>query len=105
MSIRVHFQDVTPSDRIRRECESSVESLQREFPETSKFEFTLTHEGGTHEAHVHVTGKDLEIASIGQGETPGESLMEALEKTRRQLRKRHDKITLAKRREGNRRAP
>ena len=104
MTLRVHFQDVPHSDQLRRECEACVEDLKQEFPETSKYEITLTHTGDTHEVHVHVTGKDLEVASSGQAETLAESVTNALEKTRRQLRKHHDKVIFGRRREGPRRS-
>ena len=104
MSVRVHFRDVPHSERIRRDCENSVNGLQEEFPETSKFEITLTHTGDTHETHVHVTGKDLEVAAIGQALTLQESVTEALEHTRKQLRKHHDKVIFGRRRNSNKRA-
>jgi ribosomal subunit interface protein len=104
VSVRVHFQDVRHSERLRRDCEESVNGLQQEFPETSKFEVTLTHTGDTHETHVHVTGKDLEIASSGQALTLEESMTDALEKIRKQLRKHRDKLIFGRRRNANKRS-
>jgi ribosome-associated translation inhibitor RaiA len=104
VSVRVHFQDVPHSERIRRECEDSINGMREEFPETSKFEITLRQTGDTHETHVHVTGKDLEIAASAQALTLPESVAEALEKTRRQLRKHHDKLIFGRRRNAHKRS-
>jgi ribosome-associated translation inhibitor RaiA len=81
-----------------------VNGLRDEFPETSKFEVTLRHNGDTHETHVHVTGKDLEVASSGHALTLEASVTEALEKTRRQLRKHRDKLIFGRRRDAQKRS-
>jgi ribosome-associated translation inhibitor RaiA len=104
VSVRVHFQDVPHSERLRLSCEESASDLQQEFPETSKFEITLTHTGDTHETHIHVTGKDLEVAASGQALTLEESMTDALEKTRRQLRKHRDKLIFGRRRDAQKRS-
>jgi ribosome-associated translation inhibitor RaiA len=104
VSVRVHFQDVPHSERVRRDCEESVSGLREEFPETSKFEITLTLAGDTHETHVHVTGKDLEVASSGQALTIEGSVTEALERARRQLRKHRDKLIFGRRRDAQKRS-
>lgn len=99
MSFRIHFQDLPPSAALRDECERWVSELESEFPETSKFEVTLTHAGAEHETHVHITGRDLELASSAKGRGQREAIEEAFERLRRQLRKRRDKQILGRRRE------
>jgi ribosomal subunit interface protein len=98
MSLRIHFRDVPHSDEIRRECEQWVDALGKEFPETSKYEVTVSHSKGEHETHVHVTGKDLELASVAQKRDLKDALTEGFERVRRQLRKHHDKKIYARRR-------
>jgi len=98
MNFRIHFHDVPHSDEIKQECERLVDSLQQEFPETSKFEVSLNHTGEEHETHMHVTGKDLEVAAKANGRELRDSIAEAFERLRRQLRKHHDKQIFARRR-------
>jgi ribosomal subunit interface protein len=105
LTFRIHFQDVDHDEEIREGCEASARDLQQQFPETAKYEFTLTHTGDVHEAHVHVTGKELAVASSAQAETLAESLTEALDKARRQLRKHHDKVIFERRRKAARTRP
>ncbi len=99
MSFRIHFQDVPHSDSIREECEATAGALRAEFPETSKVEVTLTHTGEDHSTHVHVTGKDLDLASRAESRELREALNEAFERVRKQLRKHHDKVIFGRRRE------
>jgi ribosomal subunit interface protein len=98
MSLRLNFHQIPPSDTLRTECEDRVRALQEEFPETTRFEVTVAHNGTEHEAHVHLTGKDVEFAAHARGQDVRASLEEALEKARRQLRKHHDKQIFARRR-------
>jgi ribosomal subunit interface protein len=98
MSLRLSFHRMPASDELRSECEERVRALQAEFPETTKFEVTLAHNGTEHETHVHLTGKDVELAAHARGHDVRVSLDEALEKARRQLRKHHDKQIFARRR-------
>jgi ribosomal subunit interface protein len=98
MSLRLNFHQIPTSDTLRTECEDRVRALQEEFPETTRFEVTVAHNGTEHEAHVHLTGKDVELAAHARGHDVRTSLEEALEKARRQLRKHHDKQIFARRR-------
>ena len=100
MSLHIHFHDLPHSDPIHRACEQWVDALQEEFPETSKYEVTLSHSRGEHEAHVHVTGKDLELASAAQHRDLKDAVTEGFERLRRQLRKKHDKRIFTRRRTG-----
>ncbi len=98
MSVRILFQDLAHENGIQRECERFVGELQEEFPETFKYEVTLTHSRGEHETHVHVTGKDLEVAAHATERELGEAVIEAFDRVRKQLRKHRDKRTGRKRR-------
>jgi len=98
MSFRIHFQDVPHSDAIRDECEQLASSLRDEFPETSKCEVTVTHAGDEKELHLHITGKDIDIAARAQARDLRETMTEAFERVRKQLRKHHDKQIFSRRR-------
>ncbi len=100
MSFRIHFHDDVPhSHRIREECERHSDELQKEFPEMYKCEVAISHSGDEHETHVHVRGKDVDVASHAKNREMQNSVIEAFDKTRKQLRKHHDKVIFAKRRE------
>ncbi len=98
MSFRIHFHDVPHSDSIRDECEQLAGALREEFPETSKCEVTVTHAGEQHELHLHVTGKDIDLVARAQARELRETVGEAFERVRRQLRKHHDKQIFSRRR-------
>ncbi len=101
MNFRIHFHDDVPhSHRIRAECERHSDELQAEFPETSRCEVAISHSGDEHETHVHIRGKDLDVASHGKDREMHESMIDAFDKVRKQLRKHHDKMIFAKRRDG-----
>ncbi len=102
MNFRIHFHGVSHDDDIKQSCQRLAESLKDEFPETSKFEVSLSHTGEEHETHMHVTGKELEIAATASGRELRDSIAEAFERVRRQLRKRHDKQIYTRRRDGQR---
>jgi ribosome-associated translation inhibitor RaiA len=92
MSFRIHFHHVKHSERLREECERLAGELQEEFPEALHCEVSLGEEGTEHEVLVHVTGKDLDVASRTQAPQLRDSVHDAFERVRRQLRTHHDKI-------------
>jgi ribosome-associated translation inhibitor RaiA len=98
MSFRIQFHDVPHSDAIRQECEDLASALLEEFPETSKCEVTVSHAGDEKELHLHVTGKDVDLAARAQARELRETVTEAFDRVRRQLRKHHDKQIFSRRR-------
>ena len=100
MSLRVHFQDVPKSDKARSECEALARGLEAEFPETGKFEVSISQSRDEYAAHLHVTGKDVSVNSNAQSRELLEALREAFDKAQRQLRRHHDKVIFGRRREG-----
>ncbi len=100
MSFRIHFQDVPHSDRVRSECQELTTGLLQEFPESSKYEVTISQSGSDYQTHLHVTGKDLSVNSKAKSKELRDTVVEAFEKAQRQLRKHHDKVIFSRRREG-----
>lgn len=98
MSFRMHFQEVPHSSYLRRKCVALSTDLQEEFPEIIRFEITHSHAGEERTTLVHVTGKQLDVASSANSRDPRESVNDAFDRVRRQLRKRHDKKVTRKRR-------
>lgn len=99
MSFRIHFHDLRSSESIRQECERLANNLRESFPETSKFEVRLSLNGELHETHIHVTGKDLEVASSAKHRELRDSVTDAFQRIQKQLRKRHDKQIFTRRRD------
>ena len=98
LSIHLDFRNLPHNDAVRIECEGLENSLREEFPETSKLTVTLKLENEVHEAHVHVTGKDIDFSSAAKNKALHEAVVEAFERVRRQLRKHHDKLIFSRRR-------
>ena len=98
MNFRLHFHGVSHDDEIKQSCQRLADSLKEEFPETSKCEVTLTHVGDENELHLHVTGKDIDLAARAQAREVRDTVSEAFDRVRRQLRKHHDKQIFSRRR-------
>ena len=105
MSFRIHFQDVEHEESVREEAERLTGQLQEEFPETAKFEVTVSLSGEEYSTHLHVTGKHISVNSSAESRELRETLAEAYEKAHRQLRKHHDKTIFGRRREGQKASP
>lgn len=98
MSLRLHFHDVPHSAELRSDAERHVSELQEEFPETSKFEVSFSHDRAEHQTHVHLTGKEGEFAAHAADADAKTSLEAAFTRLRRQLRRHHDKVVFERRR-------
>lgn len=103
MPFRMNFRDTQHSDVVQGECEGLAQGLRDEFPETTRVEVTVGHERDEYEAHVHVTGRDIDMAARAKNR---ESLVvaarEAFAKAHAQLRKHHEKHIFNPRRDGHR---
>jgi ribosome-associated translation inhibitor RaiA len=99
MTFQIRFQgDVPHSRRLAAECESICNQLQADFPETTKFEVSLSRERERYAAHVHVKGKHMSLTSRANHRSLGEAAHGAFAKTERQLRRQHDKRIFGRRR-------
>lgn len=100
MSFRMNFRDTPRSEVIHGECEALAQGVRDEFPQTSRIEVTVGHDRDEYEAHVHVTGKDIDLAASARSR---ESLViaarDAFHKAHSQLRKHHDKAIFKQRRD------
>jgi ribosomal subunit interface protein len=102
MNVQLHLEDLEHPDPIRDTCGQWATDLESEFPQTTRLEISVRSVGSSHETHVHVTGKDLEVAAHARENDVMASLHDAFEKARRQLRKHHDKQIFGRRRNSNR---
>ena len=101
MPFRMNFRDTPHSEVIQDECQALAQGVHDEFPETSRVEVTVGHGRDEYEAHVHVTGKAIDLAASAKSR---DSLMvaarDAFAKAHSQLRKHHDKAIFKQRRDG-----
>jgi ribosome-associated translation inhibitor RaiA len=106
MKLHVHLEDVANAssnpEAIRGACEGRAAEIEDEFPETTRVDVTVHRVGPEHETHVHINGKDLEVASRARNVDVLGSVTDAFEKARRQLRKRRDKQIFRGRRDTQR---
>jgi ribosome-associated translation inhibitor RaiA len=102
MSLLLQLEELPDAERVRSLCEERATQLRAEFPETTRVEVKVQRAGPEHETHIHVTGRELEVASRARGTDPLGSVHDAFEKARRQLRKHHDKRIYARRRDAHR---
>jgi ribosome-associated translation inhibitor RaiA len=102
MPFKMSFGNVEHSDAVHSECESLAGELRDEFPETTRVEVTLAHERDEYEAHVHVTGKEIDLAGRAKHrDSPSLAAREAFARAHAQLRKHHDKTIFKHRRDGH----
>jgi diphthamide synthase subunit DPH2 len=98
----MNFRDTPHSEVVQSECEGLAQGLREEFPETTRVEVTLGHDRGEYEAHVHVTGRDIDLAGSSKSR---DSLVvaarDAFHRAHAQLRKHHDKAIFKPRRDGH----
>ena len=92
MSFQIRFHDTPHSDGLKQECEDLATELREEFQDTSKIQLSLNRSGEDYEAHVHVTGKGIDIAATSQNRAMRDAAVEALDRARKQLRKHQDKL-------------
>ncbi|HXX48412.1 MAG TPA: HPF/RaiA family ribosome-associated protein [Myxococcota bacterium] len=102
MPFKLSFKDMPHAEDVQRECESLAEELRAEFPETTRVEITLGHARDEYDAHVHVTGKDIDLAGRAKHrDSVALAAREAFQRAHAQLRKHHDKLIFKHRRDGH----
>jgi ribosomal subunit interface protein len=94
----IHFGEVEHDNQLRENIESKFQLLTQEFPEIHKIEIGLTITGKDIEAHSHVTGKGIDIATAATASAVPPATDLAFDKAERQLRKIHDKRIFTQRR-------
>lgn len=97
--VEIHFRGIETDETLRELLEKRCAALAQEFPETSRFELTLSSENTEIDAHGHVLGKDTDEASHAMAPDARRAGERALDKLERELRRHHDKKIFAHRRE------
>jgi ribosome-associated translation inhibitor RaiA len=98
----MNFRDTPHSETVQGECEGLAQTIRDEFRETTRVEVTVSHAHDEYEAHVHVTGRDIDMAARAKSrDSVVIAAREAFSKAHAQLRKHHEKLIFEPRREGH----
>jgi ribosome-associated translation inhibitor RaiA len=98
----IRFKDVENDDEIRDTLEKRCHHLAQEFPETRRYELTLTPMTLEVSAQGHVTGKDIDAAAHATSNDLRQAGERVIDKLERELRRLHDKKIFSRRREAQR---
>ena len=98
MNLSVYFRDMRHSESLRLHCADLAEEIEAEFPKIIACEVTLGQDAKQFQTHVHITGKEVDLAASSAGPELRHTLSEAFQRARRQLRKHHDKLVFEPRR-------
>ncbi len=101
-TIVIRFKDVLEGEEFREELEQRCRRLAAEFPESVRYEITLSPSSLQTSAHAHVTGKDTDVAAHATAGDPRQAGDRVLDKLERELRREHDKRIFSHRREAQR---
>ncbi len=89
----IHLKNVPRERAVRSYIESRCAELTDAFPETSKIEFSLTHEGGNYAVRAHVSGRGVGLVTTrSESREAGAAANGAIEKLEIQLRRHHDRM-------------
>jgi ribosome-associated translation inhibitor RaiA len=102
MNLHLHLEQLSNPEPIREACNQQATELHADFPNTTRVTVTVHRVGSEYQAHVCANGKDVEVASRARSTDVLGSVADAFDKTRRQLRKNHDKHIFVRRREAQR---
>ncbi len=101
-SVVIHFGEVEHDEPLKESIEKQCERLAKEFREITRIEISLIVNGAGFEAHGHVTGKGIDIATQAAASELAPATDLVFNKAERQIRKIHDKRIFAQRREARR---
>ena len=98
----IHFKDLNQNDLLNETLEKRCHHLAAEFPETTRYEVTISLDKNEVHANTYVTGKNTSLASHAVADNERQASEVALDKLARELRKEHDKRIFSARREARR---
>ncbi len=98
-TVVIRFKEVEHDDEDRKHLEARCEALATEFPETHRFEVSVSPQLPEFHAQAHVTGDQIDAAAHANEGELRLAADRALDKLERELRRIHDKRIFSKRRE------
>ena len=105
VTIVISFKDLETDEELRSGIEKRCNALAAEFPETLRYELTVSPYGAGHVTHARVSGGNVHIDTHASAIEMGLAADKALEKVEHQLRRIHDKRVFARRREAKKANP
>jgi ribosome-associated translation inhibitor RaiA len=103
--VTISFKDLDGDEAVRERIEARCRALAEEFPETTRFEITITPDGSGHVTHARVNGRSTHLDAHASAIELSLSAEQALDKIHHQLRSGHDKRIFARRREARKENP
>jgi len=101
----IAFHELEGDEELRASLAARCRSLADEFPETTRFEVTLSPDGSGHVARAHVHARNREIETRDEAIELGLAAERALDKVARRLRRERDKRIFTRRRAAQRTHP
>jgi ribosomal subunit interface protein len=98
----IHFKEIDADEELRSSIENHSQRLAQEFHEIVRVEISLRASGAGFQAHGHVTGKGIDVATHADASKLGPAADLVFNKLEPQLRKIHDKRIFAQRRKAQR---
>jgi ribosome-associated translation inhibitor RaiA len=98
----IHFKDLKQNDVLDEALQERCHSLAEEFPETTRYEITISLDKNEVNAHAHVKGKNTSLAAQAVADNQRQASEVALDRLERELRKERDKRIFSARREAKR---
>jgi ribosome-associated translation inhibitor RaiA len=105
LTVVISFKDMPAHEELREVLEAGIQHLADEFPETTRFELTLSPDGVGHTAHAHVAGRGTQVAAHTEAIEVGAAAHRLLDTLERLLRKVHDKHVFKERKRAAKRTP
>ena len=104
LRVVIRFKEVPVDENTKEALEKRCQQLAETFPETSRFEVSLTPAADDVRAQSHVSGKHVNAAAHAEAAEARVAGERALEKLERELRRHHDKQIYGHRREAQKNA-
>lgn len=93
MEITVHFKQMSVSEAVRTFAEEKSQRLARYFHGNTAISWDFRTEHGTHHAHLHLVGVNMDYSSVGESADMRGAVDEALSRMETQLRKFKEIVT------------
>ncbi len=104
-TVVISFKDLEVDEEAREAIDKRCGILGDEFPETTRFEITISPDGSGHTAHARVHARQTEVDTHASASELRLAADQALDKVERQLRRAHDKRIFSRRREAQKASP
>ena len=102
LNLVIRFKDLEHDEDVQSHLESRLRHLAEEFPEAQHYELSLQPDTRDVEAHAHVNGRRIDLASSAKASEARAAGDSAIDKLERELRRLHDKRIFSQRREARR---